>query len=84
MVRNSMKILERLLTLFDGRRRTLLGAVDQPADLASYLYMIRADTYQRLTGKTLTPVKLPSSKGAQADDLKGNLSPSRRLLRRNL
>lgn len=79
-----MKILERLLSLFDVRRRSLLGAVGQPPDITSYLYSIRADAYQRLTGKSLTPIKLPSSKNTQSDDLKENLSPSRRLLGRNL
>lgn len=84
VVRNSMKILERLLSLFDVRRRTLIGAVGQPPDLTSYLYTIRADAYQRLTGKALTPIRLPSNRTEDVKDLKDNISPSQRLLGRNL
>ncbi len=77
-----MKFLDRLLTIFDSRRRTMLGAVGQPNDLKGYLYAVRAQTYQKITGKSLPTVQLPSS--GPSSDLKGNLSPSRRLSRRDM
>ena len=76
-----MKLLERLLTIFDSRRRTMLGAVGQPNDLMGYLYAVRAQTYQKLTGKSLTQVRMPSSDSTSG--VKSNLSPSRRLSRRD-
>ena len=80
-----MNILERLLSVFDGRRRTLLGAVGHPNDIMSYLYVVRAQTYQRITGKSLTHVqKLPSNDSTTTSDLKKPISPSRRFLRRGL
>lgn len=82
--RTIMNILERLLSVFGGRRRALLGAMGQPSDLASYLYLIRAQAYQRITGKSLTRIRMPAPNAQDANDLKGNLEPSRRLLRRKL
>ncbi len=79
-----MKILERLLSVFSHRQRNLLGAVDQPVDIVTYLHRIRADTYQRITGKPLIQTELPTKQDDIKDDLRENLSPSRRLLGRRL
>ncbi len=79
-----MNLLERLLSVFDGRRRALLGAMGQPSNLASYLYLVRAQAFQRITGKSLTRTIMPAQNAQDAKDLKSNLEPSRRLLRRKL
>jgi hypothetical protein len=79
-----MNMFERLLSVFSGRRKALLGAMGQPNDLASYLYLIRAQAFQRITGKSLTHTRMPTSDAQNANDLKSNLGPSRRLLRREL
>jgi len=77
-----MKILDRLLDVFGKRRALLLGATTQPNDLMAYIYAVRADAYYRITGKKLPVRNLPSSEGI--DDMSKNLSPSRRLARRDI
>ncbi len=77
-----MKILDKLLDVFGRRRALLLGATTQPNDLMAYIYAIRANAYYRITGKKLTLQNLPE--GTDVEDMKKNLSPSRRLARRNL
>lgn len=77
-----MKILDRLLDVFGRRRALLLGATTQPNDLMAYIYAVRANAYYRITGKKLTLQNLPE--GTDVEDMTKNLSPSRRLARRNL
>lgn len=77
-----MKILEKLLGVFGRRRALLLGATTQPNDLMAYIHAVRASAYYRITGKRLPLRNLPS--GEDASDMTKNLSPSRRLARRNL
>jgi len=77
-----MKILDRLFDMFGKRRALLLGATTQPNDLMAYIYAVRAATYYRITGKRLILQNLPS--GDNVEDMTKNLSPSRRLARRNL
>ncbi|MFW9954010.1 MAG: hypothetical protein ACFFD3_05585 [Candidatus Thorarchaeota archaeon] len=81
-----MKIFNRLLDLFGARRRTLLGAVDQPDNLMTYLYAVRARAFLKLTGKALSPKDslLLKDTGKELSDSTRDLSPSRRLLRREL
>lgn len=77
-----MKILDRLLDVFGRRRALLLGATAQPIDLMAYVHAVRASAYYRITGKRLPVQNIPQ--GINVDDMTGNLSPSRRLARRNL
>jgi hypothetical protein len=77
-----MKIMDKLLDVFGRRRALLLGATTQPNDLIAYIHAIRASAYYRITGKRLPLLNLPS--GEVVNDMTKNLSPSRRLARRNL
>ncbi len=77
-----MKILDRLLEVFGKRRSLLLGATTQPNDLMAYIQAVRAHAFYRITGKKLPVQKLPS--GESVEDMTRNLSPSRRLARRDL
>ncbi|MFW9835803.1 MAG: hypothetical protein ACFFEK_17505 [Candidatus Thorarchaeota archaeon] len=80
--RTVMKILDKLLEVFGKRRSLLLGAATQPNDLKAYIYAVRASAYYRITGKKLPIRSLPS--GEDVGDMTKNLSPSRRLARRDL
>jgi hypothetical protein len=75
-----MKILDRLFDVFGRRRAQMIGATTQSNDFMAALYAIRAQTYLKITGKTLPSLSLPKS---DAEDLTGSLSPSRRLLRKD-
>jgi hypothetical protein len=75
-----MKILDRLLDVFGRRRAQMIGATTQSNDLKAVLYAIRAQTFLKLTGKTLPTLTLPKT---DAEDLTDSLSPSRRLLRKD-
>ena len=77
-----MKILDKLLDVFGRRRALLLGATTQPNDLMAYIHAVRASAYYRITGKRLPLRSLPS--GEDAGDMTKNLSPARRLARRDL
>ena len=77
----AMKMMDRLLDVFGKRRALLLGATTQPNDLMAYIYAVRANAYYRITGKRLPLLNLPS--GDSVDDMTNNLSPSRRLARRD-
>jgi hypothetical protein len=77
-----MKILDRLFDVFGKRRTLLLGATTQPNDLIAYIHAVRAHAYYRITGKRFTLQNLPA--GNDVEDMTNNLSPSRRLARRNL
>jgi hypothetical protein len=77
-----MKILDKLLDVFGRRRALLLGATAQPNDLMAYIHAVRANAFYRITGKRLPLQSLPSSE--DVGDMTKNLSPSRRLARRNL
>ncbi len=79
-----MRIVDRILSVLNKRRRLLLGAVQQPDDLSSFMLEIRARTYLRLTGKhliqpgsQLTDTEKPSS------DISDRVSRVRRITRRN-
>lgn len=78
----AMKILDKLLDVFGKRRALLLGAATQPNDLMAYIYAVRASAYYRITGKTLPSVTLQTPENAE--DVRKNLSPSRRLARHDL
>ena len=80
--RTAMKILDKLLDVFGKRRALLLGATAQPNDLMAYIHAVRAGAYYRITGKKLPAMNLPTSDSI--DDMTGNLSPSRRLARKDL
>ncbi|MFW9974415.1 MAG: hypothetical protein ACFFDQ_03980 [Candidatus Thorarchaeota archaeon] len=80
--RTAMKIIEKLLDVFGKRRALLLGATSQPNDLMAYIHAVRANAYFKITGKRLPLLNLPS--GENVEDLTKNLSPSRRLVRRDL
>ena len=77
-----MKVLDRLLDVFGRRRQLLIGAKSQPDDLMALVRAVRANAYFKITGKKLPIQELPS--GSTIDDMTKDLSPSRRLARRNL
>ncbi len=77
-----MNIVERFLNLFNRRRQLMLGAMAQPTNLMDYINKARGRAFQRITGKSL-PVSAPSIQTEESQDLKKNLSPSRRLSRRS-
>ena len=78
-----MNLVERMLDRVTGRRRALLGAVGQADNPLALLYAVRASAFLRITGKPL--VTVGSLQLAKTDPTKlSNLSPSRRLLRRNI
>ncbi|MHA1576072.1 MAG: hypothetical protein ACTSU3_01805 [Candidatus Thorarchaeota archaeon] len=82
MVLRKMKLIERLVDVFAGRRRMLLGATVQPNDLVVQIYAIRAAAFLKITGRKLTSVDIHSlKKNSDSLDLTKDLSPSRRLLR---
>ena len=77
-----MKIVDRFLDAFGLRRQRLLGATSQPNDLMAMIQAVRANAYFKITGKKLPVQELPT--GNTLDDMTKDLSPSRRLARRNL
>ena len=77
-----MNIFDRFFDMFGRRRALRMGAISPPADLIAYLYKVRADTYLKITGKTLPNYNAPSESGAE--DISRKLSPSRRLARKGL
>ncbi|TFF83964.1 hypothetical protein EU524_01660 [Candidatus Thorarchaeota archaeon] len=78
-----MNILERFLNLFNRNRQAMLGAMSQPVNLMDYVNLVRGQAYQKITGKRLQ-VSIPKLPTEDAEDLKHNLSPSRRLARKDL
>jgi hypothetical protein len=77
-----MKIVDRFLDVFGMRRQRLLGATSQPNDLMAMIHAVRANAYFKITGKKLPVQDLPT--GSTLDDITKDLSPSRRLARRDL
>ena len=77
-----MKVLDRFLDVFGKRRQLLIGAKSQPDDLMALVRAVRANAYFKITGKKLPIQELPS--GSTIDDMTKDLSPSRRLARRDL
>ena len=77
-----MKIVDRFLDVFGMRRQRLLGATSQPNDLMAMIQAVRANAYFKITGKKLPVQELPT--GNTIDDITKDLSPSRRLTRRDL
>ncbi|TET11723.1 MAG: hypothetical protein E3J86_02135 [Candidatus Thorarchaeota archaeon] len=77
-----MKIVDRFLDVFGMRRQRLLGATSQPNDLMAMIQAVRANAYFKITGKKLPVQDLPT--GSTLDDITKDLSPSRRLARRDL
>jgi len=77
-----MKIVDRLLDVFGMRRQRLLGAISQPNNLMALVHAVRANAYFKITGKKLPVQELPT--GSTIDDMTKDLSPSRRLARRDL
>ncbi|MHA2021914.1 MAG: hypothetical protein ACW96N_09375, partial [Candidatus Thorarchaeota archaeon] len=59
-----MKLLDRLLGVFNRQRNLFLGAVGHPDTLAEYIHQVRAQTYLRLTGKRLTQVSMKDVAGS--------------------
>ena len=80
-----MNLLDRLLNLIGGRRKTLLGAVGQPNPM-NYLYAVRARAFLKITGRPLTAFDGLSINRSQssASNISKDLSPSRRLLRKGV
>ena len=78
----TMKILDRLLDVFGRRRHLILGAQSQPTDLMALVRAVRAHAFYKITGKKLPVQELPT--GSTIEDMTSDLSPSRRLARRNL
>ncbi|MHA2377862.1 MAG: hypothetical protein ACXADS_01145 [Candidatus Thorarchaeota archaeon] len=84
MLKVIMKIIDRILSVFSRRRRLLLGAVQQPDDLSSYVRQIRARMYLRLTGKYLTqPSSQLTDSERASSDLSDRVSRVRRIARRD-
>ena len=77
-----MNMLDRFLDVFGRRRQMLIGAQSQPDDLMALIRAVRANAYFKITGKKLPIQELPTS--STIDDMTSNLSPSRRLARRDL
>ncbi len=80
-----MNLLERLLNLMGGRRRTLLGAMSQPSPI-DYLYAVRARAFLKITGRPLTTADSLSVGKSRTDvsNISKDLSPARRLLRKGV
>ncbi|MHA2072972.1 MAG: hypothetical protein ACW985_14520 [Candidatus Thorarchaeota archaeon] len=77
-----MKLLDRLLGVFNRQRNLFLGAVGHPDNLADYIHQVRAQTYLRLTGKKLTQVSLKDVTGSSdSNDLSDSVSRVRRITR---
>ncbi len=75
-----MSLLDRLLSLFGRGPGEVLGAVSQPADLLDFVYRVRNQTYQRITGKSIPPFYVPGLK--QKQETGTSLSHLRRVIRR--
>ncbi|MFW9888105.1 MAG: hypothetical protein ACFFER_07985 [Candidatus Thorarchaeota archaeon] len=79
-----MKLLERILGVFNRQRNLFLGAVGHPDTLAEYIRQVRAQTYLRLTGKKLTQVSMKDiANSPNLSDLSDSVSRVRRVTRRN-
>ena len=63
-----MKIIDRLFDVFGKRRALLIGSTAQPNDLMAQLYAVRAQTYLKLTGKTLPMTSLPKTGAEDLSD----------------
>ena len=78
-----MKLLDRLLGVFNRQRNLFLGALGHPDTLAEYILQVRAQTYLRLTGKRLTQVSLNDvTSSPHTNDLSDSVSRVRRITRR--
>ncbi|MFQ5832141.1 MAG: hypothetical protein ACE5H4_05545 [Candidatus Thorarchaeota archaeon] len=79
-----MKLLDRLLGIFSRQRRTILGAVEQPDDLANAVRRIRAQVYLRITGKSYYEPSAQASKSKSSpSDMSERVSRVRRITRRD-
>jgi hypothetical protein len=77
-----MKLLDRLLGVFNRQRNLFLGAVGHPDTLAEYIHQVRAQTYLRLTGKNLTQVSLSDvTHSSETSDFSNSISRVRRIAR---
>ncbi len=80
-----MKLIERLLNILNPGRQAVTGALAQPNELKAQITLIRAKAFQRITGRRLITLESGSiTESSDISDLKKNLSPSRRLLRRGI
>ncbi len=76
-----MRLLDKIIAVFDRSTRLRMGAVRQQGDLIEYVYRIHVQTFQRLTGKTPTRYHLPSVQRAETDIPGTSRSLVRRLTR---
>jgi len=77
-----MKLIDRILSVFSRQRNLFLGAVGHPDTLAAYIHHVRAQTYLRLTGKTLTQVSMSEVTGnSDTSDLSDSVARVRRITR---
>ncbi|RDE12977.1 MAG: hypothetical protein C4K49_09245 [Candidatus Thorarchaeota archaeon] len=81
-----MKTIDKFLDLLNGARRLRIDVVAQPSDLMTQMNLIRARLFLRITGKSLGSVQPVSTSDADniTEGLGKDLSPSRRLARRQL
>ena len=80
-----MKIIDRLLDILNPNRNALGTAVSQSNDVKTQIDLIRIRAFQRITGRRLTTLEAGSlGDSNELSDMKKNLSPSRRLLRRGI
>ncbi|MHA2139879.1 MAG: hypothetical protein ACXADC_02455 [Candidatus Thorarchaeota archaeon] len=79
-----MKLLDRLLGVFNRQRNLFLGAVGHPDTLAAYIHQVRAQTYLKLTGKKLTQVSMKDvTSSSDSSELSESVSRVRRITRGN-
>ncbi len=81
-----MKTIDRFLDILSGARRLRVDVVTQPSDLMAQMNLIRARLFLKITGKSLGTVQPVTTSDADkiTEGLGKDLSPSRRLARREL
>jgi hypothetical protein len=78
-----MEIIDRLIDVFTGARRTRVEAARQPNDLMLLVNLVRARAFLAITGRQLMTDSAPTGYNARdpTDDDFTRLSPLRRLAR---
>ena len=77
-----MKLLDRILGIFNRQRNLFLGAIGHPDTIGAYIRQVRAQAYLRITGKNLTQVSLDDvTSSTEASDIADRVSRVRRITR---
>ncbi len=76
-----MKLIDKIMSVFNKTIHLRLGAVQQSNELIDYIYTVHSQAYQRLTGKAPSQFRLTMTKNKDMDTPIRSSSFVRRLTR---